>query len=200
MGTAKTKLSTIRQALEESARVKRQLAETSAEPIQRAAEYVIEALEKGGKVLLCGNGGSASDSQHIAAELVGRFQEHRRGMPAIALTTDTSILTSVSNDYGFEEVFRRQVEALGKAGDVLVGISTSARSQNVVLALKQAKQMGMRRIALTGQSEGPLWDMAEVVIPVPSGVTARIQEGHIAIGHILCDLAEKALLGKEASV
>jgi len=184
----------IAEQLEASARLKMQMAETCVEAIHETADCIIDGLRAGGKVLLCGNGGSAADSQHIAAEMVGRFQEHREGMPAIALTTDTSILTSVANDYGFNDIFRRQVEALGNAGDVLIGISTSGKSENVVMAMEQAKRMGMKRIALTGKKDGPVSRLADVTIHVPSDVTARIQEGHITVGHILCDLAEKAFM------
>jgi D-sedoheptulose 7-phosphate isomerase len=160
----------------------------------KAIESVIHALQSGGKVLLCGNGGSAADSQHIAAELVGRFKKDRKGMPAIALTTDTSILTSVANDFGYEEVFRRQVEALGEGGDVLIGISTSGRSKNVVLAIQKAREMGIVTVALIGGDTGPVSDAADMTVSIPSPDTPRIQEGHITFGHILCDLVERAIV------
>lgn len=190
------KSSLIEEQLRESARLKAAMAESTVEAIQKAVESVVQALQSGGKVLLCGNGGSAADCQHIASELVGRFRLNRAGMPAIALTTDTSILTSVGNDYDFEDVFRRQVEALGKEGDVLIGMSTSGKSRNVVLAMERAKEMGMVVIAFVGGNEGPVVDAADVAVRVPSTVTPRIQEGHITAGHILCDLVERFFFDK----
>ncbi|MFH1942035.1 MAG: D-sedoheptulose 7-phosphate isomerase [bacterium] len=189
--------SIIREGLLASARVKSEMAESGVDSIRMAAERLIRSLKSGGKILLCGNGGSAADSQHIAAELIGRFGMERKAMPAIALTTDTSILTAVSNDYGYEEIFRRQVEALGKAGDVLVGISTSGRSKNVVLAMEKAKALGMTTVALAGSEEGPMTRVADVAIRIPASESARIQEGHIAVGHILCNLVEQHFFGRE---
>lgn len=177
-----------------SAELKRKMADTAVDSMLKAIESVIHALQSGGKVLLCGNGGSAADSQHIAAELVGRFKKDRKGMPAIALSTDTSILTSVANDFGYEEVFRRQVEALGEKGDVLIGISTSGRSKNVVLAIQKAREMGIVTIALIGGATGPVSDAADITVSIPSTDTPRIQEGHITFGHILCDLVERAVV------
>jgi D-sedoheptulose 7-phosphate isomerase len=142
---------------------------------------------------LFGNGGSASDSQHIAAELVGRFKKDRNGLPAIALTTNTSILTAIANDYGYEIVFSKQVEALGGKNDIAIGISTSGKAKNVANGIRQAKKMGMKTVALTGADEGELVKLADVSLIVPSSVTARIQESHITIGHIICELAEEAL-------
>jgi D-sedoheptulose 7-phosphate isomerase len=190
------KFSLIEEQLRESGRLKLAMAESTVESIQKAVESVVRALQSGGKVLLCGNGGSAADSQHIASELVGRFRLNRGGIPAIALTTDTSILTAVGNDYGFEDVFRRQVEALGEKGDVLIGMSTSGKSRNVVLAMDLAREMGMVVIAFVGGDGGPVVDAADVVVQVPSTVTPRIQEGHITVGHILCDLVERFLFDK----
>jgi D-sedoheptulose 7-phosphate isomerase len=180
----------IRTQLEISARLKETLARTQTDAIASAAEILVDALVSGHKILLCGNGGSAADSQHIAAELVGRFQQDRQALPAIALTTDTSILTAVANDYGYEHVFERQVLALGQSGDVLVGISTSGQSRNVLLAMIQAKDLGLKTIALMGE-KGGLKEKSDVAIQIPSSDPARIQEGHIAIGHIWCDLIEK---------
>lgn len=161
--------------------------------IARLAEMVITCLAGGGKVLLMGNGGSAADSQHIAAELVGRFQKERRGLAAIALTTDTSILTSVGNDYGYEQIFSRQVEALCRAGDVLIGISTSGNSPNVLRAIEAGKAVGAITVAFTGEGGGKLAALCDLTIAAPSRVTARVQEAHILIGHILCELVDDAI-------
>ena len=154
------------------------------------AQAMTAALHAGGKILWCGNGGSAADSQHLAAEIVGRFRQNRRGLASIALTTDTSILTAVANDFGFEAVFARQVEALGNAGDVLVGISTSGTSPNVVAALMQARAEGMVTIAFTGQGGGKSAAFADHLFAVESRETARIQEAHSLAGHMICDWIE----------
>lgn len=158
--------------------------------IERIAAAIKQALANGNKVLFCGNGGSAADSQHLAAEFVGRFQKERQGLPAIALTVDTSILTAVGNDYGFERVFARQVEALGQAGDVLVGISTSGNSPNVVQAIELAKAKGMYCVGMTAAGGGKMAQICDECIAVPVQVTARAQEMHILIGHILCELVD----------
>jgi D-sedoheptulose 7-phosphate isomerase len=179
--------------LRESAALKLQLAEEAAPTIVRAAAVITESLKSGGQVLLFGNGGSAADAQHLAAEFVGRFAMERKALPAIALTTDTSILTAVGNDYGYEHVFVRQVQALGRANDVAIGISTSGKSPNVVEAIRVAGAMGLRTFALSGNDGGPLASAAEIAVVVPSRTTARIQECHIALGHVLCELVEKAL-------
>jgi D-sedoheptulose 7-phosphate isomerase len=163
--------------------------------ILQAAQMVVETLQAGGKVLWCGNGGSAADAQHLAAELTGRFVRERRGLPAIALTTDTSALTAIGNDYGFDQVFARQVEALARPGDLLVGISTSGNSPNVALAMQAAQQVGCRCLALTGRDGGQLTALAHLNLVVPSTVTARIQEVHILIGHLLCQAVDEAGLG-----
>lgn len=160
------------------------------EQIERVAEVVKQALADGHKVLFCGNGGSAADSQHLAAEFVGRFQKERRGLPAIALTVDTSILTAVSNDYGYDKVFVRQVEALAQAGDVLFGITTSGNSANVVEAVELAKQKGVFCVGMTAAGGGKMAVMCDECIAVPAKVTARAQEMHILIGHILCELVD----------
>lgn len=159
--------------------------------IQLMAERCKEALKTGNKVLFCGNGGSAADAQHLAAELIGRFQKERRSLASIALTTDTSILTAVANDYGYDEVFARQVEGLGRSGDVLIGISTSGNSANVVKAALKARDTGMHTIAFTGEGGGKLKDICDITFAVPSKVTARIQEMHIMVGHIICELVEE---------
>jgi len=160
-------------------------------PIEAFAGQVSAAIERGGRVFWMGNGGSAADSQHLAAELVGRFERERRGLPAIALTTDTAVLTSVANDYGFESVFARQVEALCRPGDVLVGLSTSGNSANVVRAMERAERLQVYRVGMTGQGGGRLRRCCELWLEVPSASTARIQEAQMLIGHILCDLVEQ---------
>ena len=185
----------IRDRLLESAAVKTELACSSAELIWLAAQKAVDCLRSGGKIMICGNGGSAADSQHIAAELVVRFHLNRRGLPAIALTTDTSILTAGLNDLGFEHVFRRQVEALARKGDLFIAISTSGRSPNVIKAAEQAKAQGLEVIGLTGAAEGPMDRIADLALHVPSDDKARIQESHITIGHLICDLVDKALFG-----
>lgn len=158
--------------------------------LRQIAETTTRALRNGNKVLWCGNGGSAADSQHLAAELVGRFRRERRGLASIALTTDTSILTAIGNDYGYEQVFRRQVEALCAGGDVLVGLSTSGNSRNVCLALEKARSLGAFTAAFTGAGGGSMAQMTDAAICVPSKDTARIQEAHILFGHMLCDWIE----------
>ena len=159
--------------------------------IQLMAERCKKALKSGNKVLFCGNGGSAADAQHLAAELIGRFQKERRSLASVALTTDTSILTAVANDYGYDEVFARQVEGLGRSGDVLIGISTSGNSANVVKAALKARDTGMHTIAFTGEGGGKFKDICDITFAVPSKVTARIQEMHIMVGHIICELVEE---------
>ncbi len=158
--------------------------------IQALGQRLRACLQEGGKILLMGNGGSAADSQHIAAEIVGRFQRERKGLPAIALTTDSSILTSVGNDYGFEHIFARQVEALCQPQDVVIGISTSGNSGNVVAGIEAAKAAGAYTVALTGTGGGRLSSLCDATLAMPSGDTPRIQEAHILIGHILCDLID----------
>ena len=149
-----------------------------------------QCIHNGGKVLLCGNGGSAADSQHIAAEIVGRFKKERKGLPAIALTTDTSILTSVGNDYGYDYIFARQVEALCRPEDILIGITTSGNSANVVRAIEAANAIGATTIGLTGGSGGKMSTLCKVNLIMPSSVTARVQEAHIFVGHCLCEILE----------
>jgi phosphoheptose isomerase len=159
-------------------------------PIVRAGEVLRAALASGGKVLAFGNGGSASDAQHLTSELVGRFQKDRAGFSAVALTADTSLLTSLANDYGFEQVFARQIEALGKPGDVAVAISTSGASPNVVAGLNTARSRGLRTIALTGREGGEAGRQAEIHINVPDSCTARVQEVHITLIHAICEIVE----------
>ena len=178
-------------ALVEHARVIR-LLESQQDAFERAAILITDSLLRGNKVLWCGNGGSAADSQHLAAELVGRFRHDRRPLPSIALTTDSSVITAIANDFGYDEVFQRQVEALCQPGDVLVGISTSGNSRSVHAALDRARKLGAATIAMTGQSGGRMASVADVAIRVPSLDPARIQEGHILCGHILCEWVELA--------
>ena len=154
------------------------------------AAEMTAVLVSGGKILWCGNGGSAADSQHLAAEIVGRFRRERRGLPSVALTADSSILTAVANDCGFEAVFSRQVEALGVAGDLLVGISTSGNSRNVVAAMEMARSLGLTTVAFTGAGGGKMAAHADHLFAVASRDTARIQEAHILAGHVLCDWIE----------
>lgn len=161
--------------------------------IERFVDLLCQAFRSGNKVLIMGNGGSAADAQHFAAEIVGRFKMERKALPAIALTTDSSILTAVGNDYGFDRVFIRQVEAFASEGDVVVGISTSGNSGNVLVAMEAAKRAGCPTVGLLGRDGGTIAPMSDLAIIVPSDNTPRIQEGHIAIIHIVCDLFEKKL-------
>ncbi len=183
----------IERQLREGAELKLRVAAELSGRIEAAAKKLIRCVQGGGKILLCGNGGSAADAQHLAAELVGRFKKERAAIPAAALTTDSSVLTALGNDYGYERVFSRQVEALGRERDLLIVISTSGRSPNALLAAKTARRIGMTVVALTGQGGGELDPLADICIPVPSTDVARIQEAHIAVGHILCDLLERRI-------
>jgi D-sedoheptulose 7-phosphate isomerase len=166
--------------------------EDQQDSFERAAILISDCVLRGNKVLWCGNGGSAADSQHLAAELVGRFRHSRPALSSIALTTDSSVLTAIANDFGYQEVFARQVEALCLRGDVVVGISTSGTSKNVCAALERARQLGAQTVALTGQKGGPMALLADACIRVPSNDSARIQEAHILCGHILCEWVELA--------
>lgn len=161
--------------------------------IRRAAEMISDVLTAGGKVLLCGNGGSAADAQHFAAELVGRFLVERRALPALALTTNTSVITAVGNDHGFDQVFVRQVEALARTGDVLICLSTSGRSPNVVAAARRGRDFGLRVVSLTGADVDLLSPYSDVVVAVPSRDTPRIQEAHAVVGHAICQVVELTL-------
>jgi D-sedoheptulose 7-phosphate isomerase len=184
---------TLSEVLRESARIKMRLADEQAETILEAVEKVVRALARGNTVFFFGNGGSAADSQHLAAELVGRFTRERRPLPALALTTDTSILTSIGNDYGFEHVFLRQIQGLGRPGDVAIGLSTSGNSPNVLRAIEAAGAMGLVTIALTGADGGKLKSQVDICLRVPSADTARIQESHITIGHLICQGVDEAV-------
>ena len=179
----------------ESIYVKQQVVENHLPTINDIANLLINSLRAGNKVLFFGNGGSAADSQHIAGELVGKFRRVRMAMPAIALTTDTSILTSIGNDFGYDYVFARQVEGLGQPGDVAVGISTSGNSPNVLRALQVARDMGMATVGFTGQSGGQMQDCVDICFNAPSDSTPRIQEVHITAGHIICEMVEKTFAG-----
>lgn len=183
----------VTEEFEASIDLKRRTLNSQASVIAAIAQLIVETFQRGGKVLLCGNGGSAADAQHIAAELVSRFRRERRGLPAIALTTDTSILTAIGNDYGYERVFARQVEALGRSGDTVVGISTSGTSASVIAAMRAARDGGMTTVGLTGASGGLLVDYVDVCLRVPSQNTARIQEVHITVAHAICEIVERTL-------
>jgi D-sedoheptulose 7-phosphate isomerase len=177
-------------AVAEANELNNRLVAEQADQVAQAAQLLAEALTGGGKILLFGNGGSAADAQHIAAEFVNRFQIERPPLAAVALTTDTSILTSIANDFDFLEVFAKQVRALGRPGDVALGLSTSGNSGNVVKALEAAGHLGLRTLALSGGEGGPVARAAQLAIVVPSKNTPRIQEVHITIGHVLCDLVD----------
>ncbi len=178
------------EAVEESTSLKKRFAAEQGDTVVAAARKIAEVFKAGGKVLLFGNGGSAADAQHLAAEFVNRFQVERPPLAALALTTDTSILTAVANDYDFLQVFAKQVRALGCPGDLAVGISTSGNSPNVVAGLAVAREMGMATLALSGRDGGPVAAVADLALIVPSQNTPRVQEVHITIGHVLCDLVD----------
>jgi len=190
----------IKESLLESAELKRTVAETMADGIEKAIEAICSDLKSGKKVLLMGNGGSAADAQHIAGELVGRFKKERKAIPAISLSTDTSILTAIGNDYGFEKVFERQIEALGNKGDVVIGISTSGNSENVYRAMKLAKKMGLTTIGLLGNDGGKIKNLSDIALVVPSKNTPRIQETHITIGHIICEGVERIISNEQRAM
>ncbi len=182
--------------IEESIEVKKKFL-NYADLIEKGVKILIKTLLDGGKILICGNGGSAADAQHFAAELIGRYKDDKRkGLPAISLTTDTSSLTAISNDTGFENVFSRQIQALGRKGDTLIAISTSGKSENVNRACKKAKEMDIKIIYLTGRENPPVYDICDVVINVPSNSTPRIQEIHELILHIFAYLIEKEVVNK----
>ncbi|MFI3285216.1 MAG: SIS domain-containing protein [Rikenellaceae bacterium] len=189
----------ITQSIKDSIALKEQLlaSQNDMATLEAAGNHLAALFERGGKVLICGNGGSASDSQHIAAEFVGRFVAERRALPAIALTTDTSILTAVGNDFGFETIFERQVAALGSQGDMLIGITTSGNSQNVIRALRQAKTQGMTTLGLLGGNGGAALPLCDFSIVVDSKEAARVQEVHILCGHLLCGISEQRIIADE---
>jgi len=181
----------INSSFEEGVELRKVVAHSCGKAIFEAAELITKCLSSGGKLLFFGNGGSAADAQHLAAEFVGRFVRERRGLPAIALTTDSSILTAISNDYGFDRVFVRQIQALATAGDIAIAISTSGNSPNVLEGVKAAKACNLKTVALSGKDGGAVAQLADIIITVPSSSTARIQECHIAIGHIFCELVDR---------
>lgn len=186
----------IEDIINESIKVKEALKSIS--PVILEAVQVIEkAINNGNKILLCGNGGSAADAQHIACEFIAKLMKRRKSLPAIALTTNTSILTAISNDDSFEEVFSRQIEGIGKKGDVLIAISTSGSSPNILKAVQMAKEIGMKTIGLTGEKGHKLQSVTDICIKVPSSNTQRVQECHITIGHIICEMIERKILNSK---
>lgn len=193
MGPSEQTNEIIRRTIRESIQVKEGIVRTLVPEIAQAAEWIVEAYRNGGKLILFGNGGSAGDAQHIAAELVGRFERERRALPAIALTTNSSTLTAIGNDYGYDKIFSRQVEAWAQPADVVIGISTSGNSPNVLEGIAAAKSKGAKTIGLTGEKGGKLASQADLCLKVPSSNTARIQESHIMIGHLLCLLLEQQI-------
>jgi D-sedoheptulose 7-phosphate isomerase len=188
-----TVTSLLQRSLEEHLQAVQATLQSQLGEIERAGALLRDTLQRGHKVLICGNGGSAADAQHLAAELVGRYERQRQAWPAIALTTDTSALTAISNDYGYEEVFARQVEALASANDVLLALSTSGTSANVLKAVEKARELGCKTIALTGAGGEPLASVCDLAVVVPAARTARVQECHITIGHLWCELIDAEL-------
>lgn len=183
----------IERIFRESIRVQEETLKNNSERIVQAVESIRALFAQNGKIFFFGNGGSAADSQHIAAEFIGRFKKERRALPAIALTTDTSILTALGNDYSFDIIFARQIEGLAQRGDLAFGISTSGNSTNVIEGIKQAKKMGLKTISLTGCGGGKLAPLTDISIIVPSAETARIQESHLCIAHTICELVEEKI-------
>lgn len=184
---------TIVRQLHESAEVKRHVAQKQLPQIEAAAQVLIACYRKGKKAIFFGNGGSAADAQHLAGELVGRFLRNRRAVPALALSTNSSTVTAIGNDFGYDQTFARQMEAWAEPGDVAVGLSTSGNSPNVLEALRVARERGATTVGLTGNDGGKMFSLCDICIVVPSNSTPRIQEAHIAVGHILCDLLEQSL-------
>ncbi len=189
--SSKRAASLLTDSLQEHLETLQSLLRSNINDIEQSGQMICDVLVAGRKILLCGNGGSAADAQHIAAELVGCYEKQRRSWPAIALTTDTSALTAVSNDLGYEQVFARQLAGLAQAGDILIAISTSGRSKNVLKAVERAGELGCRTIALTGASSDPLGSMCDFTVAVPSSRTSRIQEAHITIGHLWCEMVDQ---------
>src|SRR4030067_3285129 len=183
----------ITKSYKESIRAKEGFFKQNLQPIIQSAEVIADAFKADRKLLICGNGGSAADAQHIAAEFVNRFMIERPPLPAVALSTDTSIITSIGNDYSFDQIFSKQIKAIGREGDVLLAISTSGESKNVITAVKVARDMGIKTIGLTGKGGGKMANMVDILLNVDSDVTPRIQEVHITAGHIICDLINHIL-------
>ena len=194
--TDKTHIQLVSSMLAEAAALHERVRKSHLEPVVSAAEAIVASLKSGGKLLLFGNGGSAADAQHVAAELVGRFQHDRAALSAIALTTDTSVLTSLGNDDSYERVFVRQIEALGRAGDVAFGISTSGLSTNVISGLETAKAQGLRTIGLTGRDGGHVGKVVEIHVNVPAESTARVQEVHRTLLHAICEIVETSFVDR----
>ena len=186
----------VKDIIRESIKVKEAVITKLSKDIKGTATLISTSLKKGGKVILFGNGGSAADAQHIAAEFIGRFKLERQALASIALTTNTSILTSIANDYGYEEVFSRQLEGIATTNDIAIGISTSGNARNVITGLLEAKKLGIKTIALTGSGGGEMATIADIALEVPSDNTPRIQEAHIVIGHVICELVEENLFKK----
>ena len=186
----------IRESIKSSILVHERLFDIAGD-ISRASELMVKCIIGGNKVIFAGNGGSAADSQHLAAELVNRFRMERRPMAGLALTTDTSVITSIGNDYSFDDIFTKQLKALGQKGDVFLAISTSGKSRNILNALRVARDMEIGSIGLTGKGGGSMKDLVDVLIDVPSTDTARIQEAHILIGHILCEVVEREMVNAD---
>lgn len=187
---------TIISILRESADLKLQFAKDSCEIIEKVTNVVVDSLNSGGKILLFGNGGSAADCQHLASEFVNRFKKERAGLAAISLTTDSSLLTSISNDSSFDQVFARQIDTIGSKADIAVGITTSGKSKNVIEGLKKAKDKGLTTVAFSGKYIKKLSKISDFIIQVPSNSTPRVQEIHITVGHIICELVESAIFDK----
>jgi D-sedoheptulose 7-phosphate isomerase len=190
-------LKLVEHSLGEGAELRLKVARECGPAIVQAAGVVLQCLRSGGKLLLFGNGGSAADAQHLAAEFVGRFVKERRGLPAVALTTDSSIVTAIANDYGFDRIFSRQIEALGNPGDVAIGISSSGNSPNVIAAMKQAARQKLKTIGLSGRDGGALAHCADVALVVRCSNTARVQECQLTIGHLICELTENAWMEEQ---
>jgi len=186
----------IEKIIKENIQIQKDILNSNIPQIIKATGLIIECLKKNGKVVIFGNGGSAADSQHIAAELIGRFKKERKALPAIALTTNTSVLTALANDYTYDIIFQKQIEGLGRKNDVAIGISTSGKAKNVINGIISAKKLGMKTISLTGKKGTYLSSLTDVAIVVPSENTARIQEAHIMIGHIICELIEEVFANK----
>lgn len=193
-------LQQIAEELHAGAEIRAAMVAACSQEVAAAAQLIVRCYRHGGKVIFFGNGGSAADAQHLAAEFLGRYMLDRRPLPALALTTDTSTLTAISNDYGYQEVFARQVQAWATPRDVIVGISTSGESANVIEALKVARNMGSKTVALVGLTGGSISQTADIVVRVPSSSTARVQEAHITVGHIMCSLVENELFDTKAEV
>ncbi|MBU2541183.1 MAG: D-sedoheptulose 7-phosphate isomerase [Candidatus Omnitrophica bacterium] len=187
----------IKKDLQESISITNYAIKNQIKTIEGIAEVIIDCLERGNKVILFGNGGSAADAQHIAAELIGRFEKNRKALAAISLTTNTSIISAIANDFGYSHVFSKQIEGLGQAGDVAIGISTSGSSKNVLEALKKARQLGLATVGFCGKASKAIFKVSDLTLSVNSLRTCRIQEMHIKIGHIICGLVEKALLNEK---